>query len=42
MWFITSGINGGISQMVGDALSEEMVYIIGPFNCVLDRFYFDI
>jgi hypothetical protein len=23
MWFITNGINGGISAMVGDAFSEE-------------------
>ena len=23
MWVITSGINGGISQMVGDAFNEE-------------------
>jgi hypothetical protein len=25
MWFITSGINGGIPAMIGDAFNEENV-----------------
>ena len=28
MWFITSGINGGIPEMIGDAFNEEMVIIL--------------
>ena len=27
MWFITNGINGGISAMVGEAFNEERVFI---------------
>jgi hypothetical protein len=27
MWFITNGINGGISSMVGEAFNEERVKI---------------
>jgi hypothetical protein len=27
-WFITNGLNAGVSQMVGDALSEKLVKIL--------------
>lgn len=39
MWFITNGINGGISAMVGDAFNEEKVFKI--FNLLI-RMYFQL